>query len=76
VGVVVLDQYHVRAWDSLHRYTSPSVLAAAILTVIAATERRRPGEPELMPLTVNESGGCFATLITAQPPAPPLSAGG
>jgi SRSO17 transposase len=63
-GAVGLDQHQVRRWDSWHRYTTLVMLAAAILTAIAATESRRPGEPELIPLTVNEIRRLFAHLIT------------
>jgi len=63
-GAVGLDQHQVRRWDSWHRYTTLVMLAAAILTAIAATERRRPAEPGLIPLTVIEIRRLFAKLIT------------
>lgn len=40
------------------------MLAAAILTAIAATERRRPADNGLTPLTVIEIRRLFAKLIT------------
>lgn len=68
-GAVGLDQHQVRRWDSWHRYTTLVMLAAAILTVIAATEHRQAREPGLIPLTVIEIRRVFAKLITttAQP---------
>jgi SRSO17 transposase len=64
-GAVGLDQHQVRRWDSWHRYTTLVMLAAAILTAIAATERSRATEPGLIPMTVNEIRRLFAKLITA-----------
>jgi SRSO17 transposase len=63
-GAVGLDQHQVRRWDSWHRYTTLVMLAAAILAAIAATERRHPTEPGLIPLTVLEIRRLFAKLIT------------
>jgi SRSO17 transposase len=63
-GAVGLDQHQVRRWDSWHRYTTLVMLAAAILTAIAVTERRWPPEPGLIPLTVIEIRHLFAKLIT------------
>ncbi len=63
-GAVGLDQHQVRRWDSWHRYTTLVMLAAAILAAIAATERRRPRQPALTPLTVTEIRRLFAKLIT------------
>jgi hypothetical protein len=63
-GAVGLDQHQVRRWDSWHRYTTLVMLAAAILTAIAATERRRPADNGLTPLTVIEIRRLFAKLIT------------
>jgi hypothetical protein len=63
-GAVGLDQHQVRRWDSWHRYTTLVMLAAAILTAIAANERRRATEPGLIPLTVTEIRRLFAKLIT------------
>jgi hypothetical protein len=65
-GAVGLDQHQVRRWESWHRYTTLVMLAHPILTVIAATERRRypPGKPQLIALTVNEIRRLFAKLIT------------
>ena len=63
-GAVGLDQHQVRRWDSWHRYTTLVMLAAAILTAIAANERRQPVEPGLIPLTVTEIRRLFAKLVT------------
>jgi SRSO17 transposase len=64
-GAVGLDQHQVRRWDSWHRYTTLVMLAAAILTAIAAAERRQPAEPGLIALTVIEIRRLFAKLIAA-----------
>jgi SRSO17 transposase len=63
---VGLDQHQVRRWDSWHRYTTLVMLAHAILTVIAATERQhRPrSEPGQIMLTANEIRRLFAKLVT------------
>jgi hypothetical protein len=63
---VGLDQHQVRRWDSRHRYTTPVMLAHAILTAIAVAERQRHplGQPGLIALTVNEIRRLFAKLIT------------
>jgi hypothetical protein len=53
-----------RRWDSWHRDATLVMLAAAILTAIAATERRRATEPGLITLTVNDIRHLFAKLIT------------
>ena len=63
-GALGLDQHQVRRWDSWHRYTTLIMFAAAILTAIAATERRRPTEAGLIALTVTEIRRLFAKLIT------------
>jgi SRSO17 transposase len=64
-SAVGLDQHQVRRWDSWHRYTTLVMLAAAILTAIAAAERRHPTEPGLIALTITEIRRLFAKLITA-----------
>ena len=64
-GAVGLDQHQVRRWDSWHRYTTLVMLAAAILTAIAANEGRRAAEPGFIPLTVTEIRRLFAKLVTA-----------
>jgi SRSO17 transposase len=63
-GAVGLDQHQVRRWDSWHRYTTLVMLAAAILTAIAANERRRAAESGLIALTVTEIRRLFAKLAT------------
>jgi SRSO17 transposase len=62
-GALGLDQHQVRRWDSWHRYTTLVMLAAAILTAVAANERRRTAVPGLIPLTVREIRRLFAKLI-------------
>jgi hypothetical protein len=63
-GAVGLDQQQVRRWDSWHRCTTLVMLAAAILTAIAANERQRAVEPGLIPLTVTEIRRLLAKLVT------------
>ncbi len=60
-----LDEHQVRRWDSWYRYTTLVMLAHAVLTVIAAHERRRlSAGQELIPLTINEIRRLLAKLIT------------
>ena len=61
-GAVGLDQHQVRRWDSWHRYTTLVMLAAAILTAIAATEqpqhtrtRTHPADRHRNPAPVRET---------------------
>lgn len=63
---VGLDQHQVRRWDSWHRYTTLVMLAHAILTVIAVSERQRHPRGALgqVMLTANEIRRLFAKLIT------------
>ncbi|WP_425545107.1 IS701 family transposase [Dactylosporangium roseum] len=58
-----LDEPQVRRWDSWYRHTTLVMLAHAILTVIAARERRQHTEHALIPLTLNEIRRLFAKLI-------------
>jgi SRSO17 transposase len=60
-----LDEHQVRRWDSWYRHTTLVMLAHAILTAIAAHERRQPQPPDtpLIPLAVNEIRHLFAKMI-------------
>lgn len=63
-GLAGLDQHQVRRWASWHRWTALSMLALALLTVLAATEHATPTTPEpLIPLTRNEIHHLAAMLI-------------
>jgi SRSO17 transposase len=61
-----LDEPQVRRWDSWYRHTTLVMLAHAILTVIAARERKNhvAADHTLIPLTLNEIRRLFAKLIT------------
>jgi SRSO17 transposase len=62
-----LDQHQVRRWTSWHRWTILAMLAYALLTTIAATERAENPTPQgvsLIALTCNEIHRLFNTLIT------------
>jgi SRSO17 transposase len=65
-GEVGLDQHQVRKWNSWYRYTTLAMLAHALLSVIAAHERRRHAKADdgLISLTVNEIRHLFSKLIT------------
>jgi hypothetical protein len=63
-GLAGLDQHQVRRWDSWHRWATLAMLAAAFLTITAATEHAREIPPSgQIPLTRNEIGHLLATLI-------------
>jgi SRSO17 transposase len=63
-GLTGLDEHQVRTWTSWHRWVTLAMLAAALLTVAAATESRRDPDPDgQIPLTRNEIASLFATLI-------------
>lgn len=64
-GEVGLDQHQVRTWNSWYRYTTLAMLAHALLSVIAAHERKCHVKTDdgLIPLTVNEIRHLFAKLI-------------
>jgi hypothetical protein len=66
-GLAGLDQHQVRRWTSWHRWTVLAMLAHALLTVLAVTERaERPAPDGLIALTCNEIHHLFNVLI-AQP---------
>jgi hypothetical protein len=59
-----LDQHQVRTWTSSHRWTVLSMLALALLTALAATERTVDPTPEdLIPVFRNEIHHLFTLLI-------------
>lgn len=60
-----LDEHQVRRWDSWYRHTTLVMLAHAILTVIAAAERarHRPGDEQLVSLSINEIQRLLAKLV-------------
>jgi hypothetical protein len=63
-GLCGLDQHQVRRWTSWYRWATLAMLAHAFLVVAALAERtRHPAPPELIPLTCNEVGHLFATLL-------------
>jgi SRSO17 transposase len=63
-GLAGLDQHQVRHWTSWYRWTTLAMLAAAFLTITAATENatRQPPANQI-PLTRNEVARLLATLI-------------
>jgi SRSO17 transposase len=64
-GLAGLDEHQVRRWDSWHRWVTLAMLAAAFLTITAAAEHAAGAPPDgQIPLTRNEIGHLFATLIT------------
>ena len=63
-GLTGLDEHQVRRWTSWHRWVTLAMLAAAFLTITAATERAPcPGTAGQIPLTRNEIAHLFAILI-------------
>jgi SRSO17 transposase len=70
-GLCGLDQHQVRRWRSWYRWVTLAILANAFLVVAALAEHtRHPPLPELIPVTCNEVGHLFATLV-ARPMAAP-----
>ena len=64
-GLTGLDEHQVRSWTSWHRWVTLAMLASALLTVAAATERTRNPDPDgQIPLTRNEIASLFTHLIT------------
>jgi hypothetical protein len=62
--LIGLDEHQVRRWDSWHRWVTLAMLAAAFLTITAAAEHASgPPPDDQIPLTRNEIGHLFATLI-------------
>jgi SRSO17 transposase len=69
--LTALDQHQVRRWTSWHRWATLTLLAHAFLTVTAAIEHARtPAPTDQIPLTRNEIGHLFATVLL--PPIPAL----
>jgi SRSO17 transposase len=63
-GLTGLDEHQVRRWGSWYRWTTLAMLAAAFLTVAAATEHARsPAPAGQIPLTRNEIAGLFSKLV-------------
>jgi SRSO17 transposase len=67
-GLAGLDEHQVRTWASWHRWVTLAMLAAAFLTIAAATEQARsPAPAGQIPLTRNE----IAHLLVAHIIQPP-----
>jgi SRSO17 transposase len=62
-GLTGLDEHQVRTWRSWRRWTILSMLANALLAVIAATEHTTPPPAGMIPLTCNEIRRLFVRLI-------------
>jgi SRSO17 transposase len=63
-GLCGLDQHQVRRWRSWYRWVTLAILAHAFLVVAAVAEHTRHPPPlELIPVTCNEVGHLFATLV-------------
>jgi hypothetical protein len=63
-GLTGLDQHQVRRWTSWYRWVTLAMLAAAVLTIAAATEHAgNPAPAGLIPLTRNEIAHLLATVI-------------
>ena len=63
-GLTGLDEHQVRTWTSWHRWVTLAMLAAAFLTIAAASERRRNPDPDgQIPPTRNEIASLFNSLI-------------
>jgi hypothetical protein len=64
-GLTGLDEHQVRRWTSWYRWATLAMLAAAFLTVTAATEHaREPAPARQIPLTRNEIAHLLATLTS------------
>jgi hypothetical protein len=63
-GLTGLDEHQVRRWGSWHRWATLAMLAAAFLTITAATEHARQPPPRgQIPLTRNEITRLLAALL-------------
>ena len=63
-GLAGLDEHQVRRWDSWHRWVTLAMLAAAFLTITAATEHAlRPPPDGQIPLTRNEIARLLADAV-------------
>jgi SRSO17 transposase len=65
-----LDQHQVRRWASWYRWVTLAMLAAAYLTIAAATQDPAPGG--YIPLTRNEISRLLTMIIQPARPADPL----
>jgi SRSO17 transposase len=64
-GLAGLDEHQVRRWTSWYRWVTLAMLAAAFLTIAAATEHARsPAPAGQAPLTRNEIAHLLATLTS------------
>jgi SRSO17 transposase len=64
-GLAGLDEHQVRRWTSWYRWATLAMLAAAFLTITAATEHaRKPALPGQIPLTRNEIAHLLASLAS------------
>jgi SRSO17 transposase len=64
-GLTGLDEHQARRWTSWYRWVTLAMLAAAVLTIAAATEHARSPDPDQqIPLTRNEIAHLIA-LITS-----------
>jgi SRSO17 transposase len=62
--LTALDEHQVRRWTSWYRWVTLAMLAAAVLTIAAATEHAgNPAPAGLIPLTRNEIAHLLATVI-------------
>jgi SRSO17 transposase len=65
-GLTGLDEHQARRWTSWYRWITLAMLAAAVLTIAAATEHARSPDPDRqIPLTRNEIAHLIA-LITSR----------
>ena len=65
-GLTGLDEHQVRTWTSWHRWVTLAMLAAAFLTVAAASERRRNPDPDgQIPLTRRPRARRIAPVVTS-----------
>jgi SRSO17 transposase len=63
-GLAGLDEHQARRWTSWYRWVTLAMLAAAVLTIAAATEHARsPDANGQIPLTRNEIAHLIATLV-------------
>jgi SRSO17 transposase len=64
-GQVGLDQHQVRRWDSWHRFTTLAMAALAVLALSTTgpTDESDSGDPDMIPLTINEIRRLINTLI-------------
>src|SRR6266542_2752959 len=63
-GLAGLDEHQVRRWTSWYRWVTLAMLACALLSVAALTERtQRPAPAGMIPLTRNEIAHLTATVI-------------